>query len=107
TIRAALGPFTGSAALTVTPALLSLAITPATGSIPLGTQQQFTATGTYSDTSTQNVTNLVTWSSSAPAATINAAGLAAGVGVGAATITATLGAITASAALTIEPATLL
>ena len=101
-ITAASGTMSGSAAFTVTlPVLTSLSVTPATASIAKGTSRQFIATGTYSDGSTQNLTSLVSWSSSAGAATISAAGLATGEGVGAATITAASGAITASATLTV------
>lgn len=38
------------------PTLSSIAVTPAGPSIPLGSTQQFTATGNYSDGSTQNLT---------------------------------------------------
>ena len=38
------------------PTLTSIAVTPANPSISTGTTQQFTATGTYSDQSTQNIT---------------------------------------------------
>ena len=50
---------------------------------PKGATQQFTATGTFSDNTTQNLTSQVTWASATPAvATINAAGLATAVAVG-------------------------
>jgi hypothetical protein len=53
--------------------------------------QQFVATGTYSDGSTRNITTLVTWVSSATdVASINTAGLAAGLKVGETIITATM-----------------
>ena len=50
--------------LTVTAATLaSIAVTPASPSIGKGATQQFVATGTYSDNSTQNlITSTVTWS---------------------------------------------
>src|SRR6266446_5486764 len=55
TIQAASGSVTGSTTLTVTAAVLSsIAVTPANPSIAKGTTQQFTATGTFSDGSTQN-----------------------------------------------------
>ena len=84
---------TGSTVLTVTAAALqSIAVTPANPSIAKGTTQQFTATGTFSDNSTQDLTSQVTWASADPAvATITAAGLATGVATGTSTITATLG----------------
>ena len=45
--------------------------------------QQFTATGTYSDNSTQNLTSQVTWASATTSvATITAAGLATAVATG-------------------------
>jgi trimeric autotransporter adhesin len=89
--------------LTVSSATLSsLSVTPTTATIASGTTQQFTATGTPSDGSTQNLTNSVTWSSSLQSvATINASGLATGVTV----ITATVGSTTATATLTVSAAT--
>ena len=111
-ISATLGSISGSTVLTVTPASLqSIAVTPANPSIAKGTTKQFTATGTYSDTSTQDLTTQVTWASDTPAvATVsNAAGskgLATAVTVGAAKISATLGSISGSTTLTVTPATL-
>src|SRR5262249_38687273 len=71
--------------------------------INLGGSQQFTATGTYSDGSTQNLTNQVTWSSSNTAvATISTSGLATAVAVGTTTISATLGAVSGNTTLTVQ-----
>ncbi len=57
--------------------LQSIAVTPANPSIAKGLTQQFTATGTFSDNSTQNLTAQVTWASATTAtATINSSGLA-------------------------------
>jgi hypothetical protein len=68
----------------------------------IGTSKQFTATGTFSDTSTQDLTASVLWSSSkATVATINNQGLASSVALGSAMITATLGAISGSTGLTV------
>ncbi len=99
--------------LTVTPAmLLSIAITPATPSIALGTSQTFTATGTYSDNSTQTLTTEVTWDSATPAvASISNAAGSVGVGTsltpGTTLVTAVLGGVTSAAVtLTVTPATL-
>jgi uncharacterized protein YjdB len=86
-----------AASLTVNPAatLQSIAVTPASPSIAAGGTQQFTATGTYSDNSTKNITTSVTWKSSNTAfATIGAAtGLATGVAAGTTQITATQGSV--------------
>ena len=74
----------------------------------LGSTQQFTATGTYSDGSTMNITSQVTWASSNTAvATITSAGLATSVAAGIANITATLSGITStSVTLTVIAPTL-
>jgi len=113
TIAAASGAVSGSMSLTVTPAaLVSIALIPANPSIANGTQQQFAATGTYTDASTHDVTGMVTWSSSdATVATISNAsgsnGLATSVSQGSVTVTATLGTIVGVTGLTVTPATLL
>ncbi|HEY5176453.1 MAG TPA: Ig-like domain-containing protein [Terriglobales bacterium] len=106
TIRAALGSVNGSTTLTVTPSptLVSIAVTPTNPTIAAGTPQQFTATGTYSDGSHQDLTNSATWSSTNPAvATINSTGLATGVSAGSTTIQATSGSINGTTGLTVTP----
>ena len=62
----------GSTTVTVTAAVLvSIQVTPSSPSVAKGTTQGFVATGVYSDGSTQDLTNAVTWNSSdAAAATI-------------------------------------
>ncbi len=108
TIKAVNGKINGSTLLTVSPSLLSITVTPADSSIGLGTGQQFTATGNFSDSSTQNLTNTVVWSSSATnIATINSTGLATSVATGTTTINATSGSVTGSTPLTVTPAVLL
>jgi hypothetical protein len=95
--------------LTVTAATLqSIAVAPASASIAAGESQAFSATGTYSDATTQDLTAQVTWTSGDPTvATIAATGLASGVGAGTTTITATLAGVTSNpAALTVTAATL-
>ena len=94
--------------LTVTAAVLqSIAVTPANPSVPKGLTQQFTATGTFSDNSTQNLTSQVTWASATTSvATITAAGLATAVATGTSTISATLGGVTGSTVLTVSAAVL-
>jgi uncharacterized protein YjdB len=108
TISAKLGSISGSTVLTVTdPALQSIAVTPANPSIAKGLKQQFTATGTYSDNSTADLTSQVTWASATTTvATISAAGLATAVGTGTSTISAKLGSITGSTVLTVTAAAL-
>lgn len=102
TISAALGPISGSAVLTVTPAeLQSISVTPSGYTyVGVGSNKQYTATGTFTDGSTRPLTNSVVWSSSDPAvATIDSYGLATSTGAGPATLTATAGTISDSATL--------
>lgn len=109
TITAVSGTVTGSAQLTVTlPVLQAIAITPAAAKFPRNQNFQMTATGTYSDGSTQDVTSLVTWASSNPAvATITASGgVARGIAVGTVTLTATSDAISATTTLEIKAGSL-
>ena len=84
-------------------ALRSLYVTPANPSISTGSTQQFKATGTYSDGSTQDVTSQTTWVSSNKAvATVNASGLATASAAGTTTISATLLGITGNTTLTVQ-----
>ena len=74
---------------------------------PDGGAQQFTANGTYSDSSTQNLTGQVTWASSSTAvATFGAGGLATGVSAGTTTISATLNGVSGITGLTVQAAPL-
>ena len=100
TVTASLSGVTGTATLTVTPILTSISVSPATPSIAVGATQQFAATGTYSDGSTQPVT--ATWTAATPAiATINGSGLATAVASGATKITASSNGISGSTTLTV------
>jgi trimeric autotransporter adhesin len=105
TVIAAFGGQVGIASLTVTDATLTtITITPANPSVALGTRQQFSAKGTFSDSSTEDLTQQVTWTSSDPAvAIINSAGLALTTGSGSTSIGAMLNGVTAtSATLTVN-----
>jgi outer membrane protein assembly factor BamB len=85
-----------------TATLLSIAVTPQSPTIVKGATRQFTATGTYSDNSTQDVTTQVTWTSSDTSkATISSTGLATGMDFGSATITATLGSVFGSTSVNV------
>ena len=106
-ISAAFSGQTGTAMLTVSPAVLnSIAVTPATATVAAGTGQQYKAVGTFADGSTEDLTTMVTWSSSNTTdATINANGFASTTATGTATITAQSGAVSGTATLTISTAT--
>ncbi len=101
---------TASTTLTVNTSLLqSLAVSPATGSVGVGTGLALTATGTYGDGHTANLTGSVAWSSSNSAvATVSTTGTVSALAAGRTTISAKLGAITGTADLTVTalPATL-
>jgi len=104
TISATSGSVTGTATLNVTGAtLFSITVTPASSSMAVGTTKQFTAMGTFSDSTTQDITASVLWSSSSAAtATINNQGLVTSAATGATTITATLGSVSGSTGLTVS-----
>jgi hypothetical protein len=95
TITATFGSVSGSGSVTVSAPLTSVAVTPLLGYVSAGGYLQFTATGTYADGSTQNLTNSasIAWFSSDTAiAAISASGLASGLNVGSCNISAAVGA---------------
>ena len=90
------------------PILVSIAVAPANSSIMLGTTEQLTATGTFSDGSTQDLTNSASWSSAnSSLVSIGPTGLAAANSVGSTSISAASDDLTRSTALTVEPQLLL
>ncbi|HEY6969537.1 MAG TPA: Ig-like domain-containing protein, partial [Candidatus Angelobacter sp.] len=104
TISATAQGVTGTTTLTIgTGTLQSIAVSPVNPSVTVGSTQQFTATGTFSDTSTQDVTLNSHWSSSvASVATIAngpGAGLATTFAAGNTVIGANSGGITNSTTL--------
>jgi len=104
-ITAALDSVTSNTAsldVTVPPpsTLESITVSPSSASIDEGQAQQFTATGTYSDSSMQDITSSVSWTSSdTVVATINTSGLAAGQSAGTSDITASLDGVVSNAAM--------
>ena len=85
--------------------LKSIAVTPANPTEPINSSLQFTATGTFSDNSTKDITATVTWvSSNTEAAMINATGLVTVGGTAGltTTISATLNEVTGSTLLTVS-----
>ena len=107
TLTATAGTVSGSASLNVA-ALVSLTISPVDPSIAVNSGQQLSATGTFSDNSTQDLTTSVTWSSSNNSiATVSTApgfqGFATGVSSGAATITAAQGSIQTTTLVNVQP----
>ena len=111
-IIATLAGIQSSTTVTVTAATLTaIAITPPGPSLAKGTTVQLTATGIFSDGTTEDLTDQVNWTSSDEAIeqvgnSILTDGLVIGVGVGSATTTATLDGIRGSTAVTVSAATL-
>ena len=90
--------------------LSSIAVTSAQTSVAPGNTQQFTATGTYNDGTNNNVTATATWSSSnTGVATISntsgSQGLATGVALGTTTITASVNSVKGSTTLAVQNTT--
>jgi len=103
-IQASSGSISASTNVTVSaPALVSLALSPSTATISVRTSQQFQVIGTYTDGSINNLTNLMSWFAvPSETASVNAAGLATGVGQGTATITASNGTLFAVGSITVQ-----
>lgn len=81
------------------PAIVSLFLNLSSASVPAGTPIAFTATATYDDGTTGDVTQIVAWSSSTPSvATIDQAGIATTLVAGSTQITATTGGVTSTPA---------
>ncbi|MEN0060441.1 MAG: Ig-like domain-containing protein, partial [Bdellovibrio sp.] len=98
--------------LTVTSAQLqTITVNPPQAAMPAGLSQQMTATGTYNDSSTADITHSVTWSSSnSSVATVSnltgTQGLLNSVASGVTVVTATLGAYSGQAGISVSAATL-
>jgi hypothetical protein len=96
---------------TLTPAgLVSIALSPLNASVPAGTAQHFTATGTFSDNNTQTLAS-VTWNSSDTTVAVVSndstnPGQALGEKAGSAIVNACAGAICGSATITVSPSLL-
>jgi trimeric autotransporter adhesin len=87
--------------------IVSISLSPASAMILPNATQQFTATATFGNNTTGNVSSQVTWTSSAPSiATISSTGLATAVAVGTSTITATSGTVNGTASLTVSSNTI-
>lgn len=75
----------------------TIALTPTTTTISTSATSQLTATATYGNSLTRDVSSLAVWASSAATtATVSAAGLVTGVAAGTANVTAVIGGITSS-----------
>lgn len=104
TISAAIDDMNGSTLFTVSREIVSIKVSPASGSIVNGTALQFTAMGTFSDKTVKDITTSAVWkSSNTNVAFVDAAGRAvAGNVAGSAVISASLGTKRGSAALKVR-----
>ncbi len=108
-ISASLGGVNSNKAIQTVTAeeLVSVQVTPATSSIAKGNTQRFIATGTYTDSSTQDISNMVSWNSTDTGVATVVDGLVTGVVEGSSTITASLAGYTInSSSLTVTAAVL-
>src|SRR6185369_564040 len=105
TVSATSGAASGSTTVSIVDSpLTALNISPLNPSVSLGgtRTQQFSATGTFSDGTTRDVTSSVSWTSSNTAvASVSTIGLASAATVGTTDIKATSGNISATTTLTV------
>lgn len=106
TLSASLLGVTATTSITVNNTSAStLQVIPAVSTIALGTKTQLQAIATFQDGSSQDVSDQVQWGSSDTVlAEVNSLGLVTGKGIGQVAITATFGALSRSANLTITNA---
>ena len=91
----------------VDPTLTSITVTPSTPSVAVNSTKQMTATGTYDDGSTKNITASVSWSSDdTSVATVSDTGLVTGLEPGSVRVTATSETISGSTSVTVMVANL-
>ena len=111
-VQATYAGLTGTKAVTITGATVTgVIVSPSSKTIAKGTTTQFTATATYSDGTTRDVTYSAVWSSSnGTVAGVNTSastgGLSQGIAAGSSTITAATGGKSGTASLTVTNATL-
>jgi hypothetical protein len=108
-ISAAYQNLTGTASVTVgAAALVQISVTAPRANLPLGESESLSATGTFSNGNTQNVTSLVTWQAGpSTVASVNAQGSLKGLNTGVAQISAAYQGLTGNAAVTVGSAALL
>lgn len=95
-------------------AIIRLWVTPVNAVVPVGATQQYTATGTYADGTTVDLTSQVAWMAgngvqyvgATPVATIGAGGLASARATGQIAISATYGSLTGATVLYVSAAAL-
>lgn len=109
TVSATMSGVTGQGTFIVgDAALVSIAVTPANSQLLIGSLNQFTATGTFTDQSTKDITSTVTWASSnTGVASVNGSGVVTAISSGTLTVSATSNSISGSTSATVQGSTLL
>jgi RHS repeat-associated protein len=103
TLTATLNGSVSSQITVAPPELMALAVSPDAPTLFAGQTLQLSATGTFTDASTQDVTSTVTWtSSSETVATVDGNGVLTARGVGSATIAASSGSVSDSTIVTVQ-----
>ena len=96
----------GGGETTTTPqtGAIAVMVAPENSSVAKGATLQLSAIGLMSDGTKQNITNVVTWSSSSTSVAVNKTGLVTALDTGSTTITATAGGgVSGSVVLTVTP----
>jgi hypothetical protein len=108
-VSAAYQGIAGNTSTTVgPPALLQIALSSNQSSLPLGESEPLTATGSFSDGSTQNLTGSVTWQASpSTVASISAQGDLKALNRGVAQVSAACQGVTGNTSITVGPPALL
>ena len=109
TVTATYHGIQGMTSVTVTspapPTVQSVAVTPQSPGLTVGASQQFTATATYSDASTRNVTTQATWSTSDGAVlALTSGGLGLAAESGSSTVTAAYSGCSGTSTVTVGSA---
>lgn len=113
TLSTHIGSVSANLSVTVSSAVLqSITVAPSSPSVALGLDEQFTATGNYSDNSQVDITNLVTWVSTNPSvgSISNASGshgLFSSTGTGTTQVRASLLGVNQQTTVTVTPPRLL
>lgn len=104
-ISATLNGVTGSVSLNIGSAIVQAITVSGPNTLAVGATSHLTATGTFSDSSQQEISSLVTWTSSDPVVgVVDASGNAVGVAIGTFNAVATLNGISGSGAIQVTSA---
>lgn len=108
-ISAQVDSILGATTLTSTDAVLtSIVVTPNNASLPQGYTRPYSATGSFSDGSSLDISDQVAWSSSdLSVASVSSTGLVSGLSAGSTQISAQSGSVSGSTTLTVSSATLI